>query len=468
MNENEIIITNHALLQYYLYTNGTVTDNKIMCKNILRDYDVSNIYTQLDNITITQSNKFNYYFSDKYLLSLHPKFIPVLIDNNTLIKSDELVNEDRNIINLLFKIQQIIIVRHEYNKYIGFADKFVIFYNIQYGENNLVTFNVESIINVSDIHVSEINRLIKIKETYFNDKEYEWEQFINLIEVGDRIFKNNNVIYKDNKSIKTIKKSNENINIEIIKKEDVVTANITKNNIIDKEEEKNTFVLIGNTKIYTIIGKKLPLISKKLSYKVDVNKIINEYGNIVKNNLYNIEDKTIISKYIDALKDDTKTKDFNKYWSIKIPKPKQKSYAKTIMIFLFNNILHWNKQDIYNKFSSVMLRDYKLDKMLTRVFDSVAINVVLNIYPDMQVFLFKSLNLFTWYYVRQRDGVEHVKDTINWIAKNDKIDISTKDKILKTNWFDVLSKYDLQNILTCSLYKSNLQLFFKEIFNIII
>lgn len=460
-DKNNLIIINHSVLQYYIYTNGNIVDRKIIDANIIKDYNMSSVLLKVNTFTITQSNRFVYYTQQNNnttnLLALHPKILPILIDLNMIIKSDTLIDEDRVIVNNLFNIQQFIIVKHEYNKYIALADKYIVFYNVQYG-NELVTYNIEKVMNMTTIAFSDFNEYMKIKEKYFSNKKYEWEQFFNLIDVCNRIFYINQTKIDNHVPKIDVIEKEINTNIQVKDKEvDNKEIQRTENNIINNIIEKPKFA--------TVIKNIESVKSEKLIYNIDISHIIKVYKNLDRKK-YLTTQLEYIHKYVEALKDRTNEREFNKLWIKKIDDNTKKITSKTILMFLFNDILSWKEKDIYEKFSSVLLRTYKLDRMLIQVFDAIAIDTVLLIYPNMKVFLFKSLNLFTWYYVRNRNGVEHTKETIEWIVKNDNIDISSEQKILSVNWFDVLLQYDLQTILIGSMYKKNLQLFFKEIFNI--
>lgn len=444
--DEDIIITNHSSLQYYMYTNGSIFDREVINKNILKDYNISSLFLDIGEFNINRSNRYTYYLKQQqdkvYLLSIQPKVLPVLIDDNMIIKSDTLEDEDREIVNLLFKIQQFVILKHTYNRYIGLADKYIIFYNVQYGENELITYNIESVMDVTTITIEDMGKLIKIKEKFFGKYEHEWDQFLELVQVCNKIFSKDKVnITGSNKTLMIKDKETKPvISIESIK---AVTEN--------KKEAINR------------VPKTVKDINQ--SHELDIELVDEVYKNISNKKYTNIE-KEYIAKYINMIKGIEKEREFNKYWSKKNPDKIKKIIARPILQFIFEDVLNWNENDIYNQFSSSLLISYKLDKMWVHVFNNIAVDAVLLIYPEMKVFLFKSLSIFTWYYVRSHNGVEHAKETLKWIVKTENIDISSRKNIITTDWHEILAKYELQNIITGSLYKKNISLFLEEIFDI--
>lgn len=431
------LISNHSLLQYYIYTNGSVTDTKIIENNILRDLNVANVFTKVDNIIIKQSNRYCYYIvNDEHqqiILGVHPKLVPILLDTNTILKANTLIEKDRDIINLLFKIQQFIIVRHEYNRYIGLADRFIIFYNIYYGENKLTTYNVERVIDMTTLVFDDFNTFVEIKEQFFNDKEYEWIQFMSLVTICNKILK----------------------------------SDLDMQKAVDKVEDSkdNKAVDINNMKIATTIKTIKPKKEEEYIVKINMDTMIKSKKYLNKNS-YNKKERDMLTLYIDTFIDKNNLKEFNKLWSKRVDIQTRKNNARLVVMFLFNDVLFWSNNDIYKYTSSELFKKYNLERMLIQVFDGGIGNAITSIYPRMQIFLFKSLQLFTWYYIRSKNGVERVKETIDWIIQSEDLDISTPEKIVAIDWFDVLYKYDLQAILIGSMYKKDIKLFLKEIFNI--
>ena len=88
--DDTVSITNHSLLEYYIYNNGNITETNLIKNNILKDYNMSNVFLDIKNFKILQSNRYLYYTQKKhdikYLLSMHPKMLPILINDNTIIK----------------------------------------------------------------------------------------------------------------------------------------------------------------------------------------------------------------------------------------------------------------------------------------------------------------------------------------------------------------------------------------------
>lgn len=445
MDEN-LIITNHSILQYYIYTNGNIFDREIIKKNILTNYNMSMSFINVGEFNINKSNRYTYYLKRQheknYLLSINPRLSPILINDNTIIKSDTLADEEREIVNLLFKIKQFVIVKNRYNKFIGLADKFIIFYNVQYGENELITYNIEDVMDITTITIEDMGKLIKIKERFFNKYGHEWDQFLELVQVCNKIFSKEIIKVKSEvkqtivedkkeeivivKQVEKVDKIEEKIipatKVEV-KKESKIIGIESKKTVVPKvieikEDKKDALKVVKETKkIKTVKNMR----SIKLTYDVDIHVIEKVYENI-NNKQYTIIEKKYIVRYISMMKGTLDEREFNRYWSKANDDKTKKNIAKPILRFLFEDILEWDETDIYNQFTSSLLMSYKLDKMLMHVFNSIAIDTVIFLHPKMKIFLFKSLNLFTWYYIRSKNGVEHAKETIHWIIKIEKIE----------------------------------------------
>lgn len=137
--------------------------------------------------------------------------------------------------------------------------------------------------------------------------------------------------------------------------------------------------------------------------------------------------------------------------------------AKLCVQYLFEDILKWDIVQIYNNFSAELFKKYKLNNMVTKLFQANAYLALDNAYPNtFRPYLFKKYSGLSWYWQLENDGVLHAQEAIQWLldeSEKDGYKIS-ENNLLSFNWIDLLKKYKLISIFNITFNQN-----WKEFFN---
>jgi hypothetical protein len=139
--------------------------------------------------------------------------------------------------------------------------------------------------------------------------------------------------------------------------------------------------------------------------------------------------------------------------------------TRTIIKYLFENILHWSKYDIYFESNFSLFKKYKLSGMLSRLYTNNFMKAVLEVYPDMLPWEFKN-GTSSWFWSEDNNGKNNLLKYKKWLLDKMHFDgfIINENNLLQYDWRMLLKRYKVLGMLTVAC-KDNLQEFFKLMFN---
>jgi transcriptional regulator len=345
-------------------------------------------------------------------------------------------------------------------------------------------------INSGDKIITRFNDMFSIYKTdksqYLVQECSDKLYIFSIFNLSDNIEKNN---------FKVIFKITKRISNTITKK--IIDYMYFNDYILIKQQGMSRFVLINHylchikTDEYSRLNKKKYFIYKinqltDIKNKKDLDSLKEKYFQHVNENewliivnqlglldlLYDNTEQSTDSKwnepevtlYKSILNGDT-PKFPSRFWQDELIGKNHES-ATLLTMYMFEEVLKWRKVDIYNKLRKTTFQKNKLGGMLRIVYDDNIYQAINEAYPnDFLPWRFKHIPCMGyWRLENNQINLKQVKEYLLEQLEHEGIKVNT-DNLLSYNWETLLDRYYMLRLLTIT-FNSNLQIFFKEFFNV--